>query len=204
MQEVNFWSGSEIFRLASLGERYWVIEKIISIGTNRDLITEREVTFTYQMAFIWSCKWKRKSLSPVWLFEIPGLYSPWNSLRQNTGVGSLSLLQGIFPTQESKSGLPHGRQILYQLSHRKALIWSWLYLSLGFPGGSVVRNPSAIQELQETWVWFLVEEGIATHSSILAWRNPWTEELGRLSPQHHKDMTEVTYYTCPPSLMELI
>ena len=28
-----------------------------------------------------------------------GLYSPWNSLGQNTGVGSLSLLQGIFPTQ---------------------------------------------------------------------------------------------------------
>jgi len=52
MQEVNFGSGSEIFRLASLGERYWVIEKIISIGTNRDHITEREVTFTYQMAFI--------------------------------------------------------------------------------------------------------------------------------------------------------
>ena len=30
-----------------------------------------------------------------------GLYSPWNSLGQNTGVGSLFLLQGIFPTQES-------------------------------------------------------------------------------------------------------
>ena len=29
-----------------------------------------------------------------------GLYSPWNSPGQNTGVGSLSLLQGIFPTQE--------------------------------------------------------------------------------------------------------
>ena len=31
-----------------------------------------------------------------------GLYSPWNSPGQNTGVGSLSLLQGIFPTLESK------------------------------------------------------------------------------------------------------
>ena len=30
-----------------------------------------------------------------------GLYSPWNSPSQNTGVGSLSLLQGIFPTQVS-------------------------------------------------------------------------------------------------------
>ena len=46
------------------------------------------------------------------------LYSPWNSLGQNTGVGSLSLLQGIFPTQGSNSGLPHCRQILYQLSYQ--------------------------------------------------------------------------------------
>ena len=37
---------------------------------------------------------------------------------KNTGVGSLSLLQGIFPTQESNPGLPHCRKILYQLSHK--------------------------------------------------------------------------------------
>ena len=42
---------------------------------------------------------------------------PWNSPGQNTGVGSLSLLQGIFPTQESNWGLPHCRRILYQLSY---------------------------------------------------------------------------------------
>ena len=47
-----------------------------------------------------------------------GLYSPWNSLGQNTGVGNLSLLQGIFPVQWSNSGLPHCRQILYQLCHK--------------------------------------------------------------------------------------
>ena len=47
-----------------------------------------------------------------------GLHSPWNSPGQNTGVGSLSLLQGIFPTQGSNPGLPHCRQILYQLSHQ--------------------------------------------------------------------------------------
>ena len=35
---------------------------------------------------------------------------------KNTGVGSLSLLQGIFPTQESNQGLLHCRWILYQLS----------------------------------------------------------------------------------------
>ena len=47
-----------------------------------------------------------------------GLYSPWNSPGQNTGVSSLSLLRGIFPTQGSNPGLPHCRQILYQLSHQ--------------------------------------------------------------------------------------
>ena len=44
-----------------------------------------------------------------------GLYSLWNSPGQNTGVGSLSLLQGIFPTQGSN---PHCRWILYQLSYQ--------------------------------------------------------------------------------------
>ena len=47
-----------------------------------------------------------------------GLYNPWNSPGQNTGVGSRSLLQGIFPTQGSNPGLLNCRQILYQLSHQ--------------------------------------------------------------------------------------
>ena len=51
-----------------------------------------------------------------------------NSPGQNTGVGSLSLLQGIFPTQGSNPGLPHCRRILYQLSHQ---------------GSPVVNNPPA-------------------------------------------------------------
>ena len=47
-----------------------------------------------------------------------GLYSPWNSPGQKTGVGSLSCLLGIFPTQGSNPGLPHCRRILYHLSHK--------------------------------------------------------------------------------------
>ena len=47
-----------------------------------------------------------------------GLYCPWNSPGQNTGVGNLSLLQGIFPTQESNWGLLHCRRILYQMNHK--------------------------------------------------------------------------------------
>ena len=54
----------------------------------------------------------------------------------------------------------------------------------GFPGGTVVKNPPA---RQETRVPSLgqedpLEKGRATHSSILAWRIPWTEEPGGLQP----------------------
>ena len=47
-----------------------------------------------------------------------GLYSPWNSPGQNTGVGNLFLLQGICPTQGSNPGLLHCRRILFHLSHK--------------------------------------------------------------------------------------
>ena len=66
------------------------------------------------------------------------IYSPLNSPGQNTGLGSLSLLQVIFPTQEWNRGILHCRQILYQLSYKG----SW----------KLVKNMSAVQE---TPVWFL-------------------------------------------------
>ena len=68
-----------------------------------------------------SCSVMSNSLQPH------GLYSPWNSPDQNTGVGSLSLLQGIFPTQGSNPGFPHCRRILYQLSHKGSpIIPEWV------------------------------------------------------------------------------
>ena len=60
------------------------------------------------------------------------LHSPWNSLAQNTGVGSLSLLQEIFPTQELNPGLLHCRWILYQLSHKGSLFLNQALLCLCF------------------------------------------------------------------------
>ena len=48
----------------------------------------------------------------------PGSLVHRDSLGKNIGVGSLSLLQGIFPTQGSSPGLLHCRKILYQLSHQ--------------------------------------------------------------------------------------
>ena len=64
-------------------------------------------------------------------------------------------------------------------------IW-WGYGSKwGFPGGSVVKNHLPIQETQETKIWSVgqedsLEEEMATHSSILAWKIPWTDEPGGL------------------------
>ena len=57
--------------------------------------------------------------------------------------------------------------------------------TMGFPGGSAAKILPAMQEPQETWVRSLgredpLEEGMATHFSILAWRIPWTEKPGRL------------------------
>ena len=62
---------------------------------------------------------------------------------------------------------------------------------LGFPGGPVVNNPPTMQESQETQIRFLgwedlLEEGMTTHSSILAWRTPWTEKPGRPQSQGSK------------------
>ena len=77
---------------------------------------------THPRILAWEIPWTeepRESRSVISdSFRSHGLYSPWNSSGQNPGVGSLSLLQRIFPTQESNQGLLHCRQILYQLSYK--------------------------------------------------------------------------------------
>ena len=64
---------------------------------------------------------------------------------------------------------------------------------MGFPRGSVVKNLPAMHEPQETRVQSLgwqdaLEEEMATHSSILAWRIPWTEEPGGLQSVGRKEI----------------
>ena len=66
-----------------------------------------------------------------------GLYNPWDSPGQNTGVGRLPLLQGIFPTQGSNPGLLHCRQILYQLSSKGSPSSLLLLYAIYFPFSSV-------------------------------------------------------------------
>ena len=82
-----------------------------------------------------------KLFSHVWVFVTP---SPWNSPGQNTGVGSLSFLQGNFPTQGLNPGLPHCRQILYQLSHQGSpRILQWVAYPFS-KGSSQPRNGTGI------------------------------------------------------------
>ena len=85
-----------------------------------------------------SCSVVSNSLRPH------GLYSPWNSPDQNTGVGKLSLLQGIFPTQGSNPGLPHCRWILYLLSHKGSpRILEWIDCPFS-SGSSQSRNRTGV------------------------------------------------------------
>jgi len=71
-------------------------------------------------------------------------YSPWNSLGQSTGVGSLSLLQRIFPTQGSNPDLRYCRQILYQVSHKGSpRILEWVVCCFS-RGSSWPRNPTGV------------------------------------------------------------
>ena len=80
-----------------------------------------------------------------------GLYTPWNSLGQNTGVGSASLLQGISLVAKMVKCLP--------------AMWETWVRSLGWEDS--------------------LEKGKAIHSSILAWRIPWTVYSVRLQRVRH-------------------
>ena len=66
-----------------------------------------------------------------------------------------------------------------------------MYFHLVFPGCSVVKNPPAKYERHRFNPWvrkIALKAEMATHSSILAWEIPWTEEPGKLySPWGHKE-----------------
>ena len=83
------------------------------------------------------------------------------------------LLSLAYFTEDNVFNLPPSCSMCYMLQ-----LSCWM----GFPSGSVVKNPPA---MQETWVWSLgqedpLEKEMATLSSILAWKIPWTEEPGGL------------------------
>ena len=61
--------------------------------------------------------------------QLTRLLRPWDSPGKNTGVGSHSLLQGIFPTQRSNLGLLNCKHILYHLSHQESPIYIHIYMN---------------------------------------------------------------------------
>ena len=83
---------------------------------NKQNLRHRKQTYHYQRGRVWvkvaqSCPTPCNPMDDTVHRILPG---------QNTGVGSLSLLKGNFPTQGSNPGHPHCRQILYQLSHKRS------------------------------------------------------------------------------------
>ena len=112
--------------------------------------------------------WKWKSLSHVWLFVTPWTIQSMEFSSQNTGVSSLSLLQGIFPTQGLNPGLPHYQQILYQLSHKGSpTILEWVAYPFSSQS-SRLRNQTRVSyttgrfftnwAVKEAYLWLTAEE----------------------------------------------
>ena len=83
-------------------------------GNSYESVRTQEVSIFF--ACMLSHSVESDSLQPYGL-QPARLLCPWNSLGKNTGLGSHSLLQGIFPTQGLNPGLLHCRQILYRLRH---------------------------------------------------------------------------------------
>ena len=74
---------------------------------------------------------------------------PWKP--KNTGVGSLSLLQGIFPTQESNQDLLHCRWIIYQLSYQGSPLPSWVSFAVCFILSVQVSSLTRVQLFVTPW-----------------------------------------------------
>ena len=66
---------------------------------------------------------------------------------------------------------------------------------MDFPGGSVVKNLPEVQEMRVRFVGQEdpLEKGMATHSNILAWRIPWTEEPGGLQSMGSQSQTQLSH-----------
>ena len=90
-----------------------------------------------------------------------GLHGTWNSQGQITGMGTLSLLQGIFPTQESNQGFLHCRRILYKLRYLGSLNWgSVAEKRIDIRGWSQPRSHPDPQDSCQVWALGFVQERI--------------------------------------------
>ena len=114
--------------------------------------------------------------------SLPASFVRESSPGKNAGKGCFTLLQGIFPTQGLNPSFLHFRQILYSLSHQRRPngpllfkhqdIWAYLGISCHHTQGLTLTKSLGWEDP--------LEEGMVSHSSILAWRLSWTEKPGRL------------------------
>ena len=149
-----------------------------------------------------------------------GLYSPWNSPGQNTGVGSLSCLQGIFPTQGSNPSLPHCRRIPYQLSHSIVIqlhththththtpfffFSDWLYSSY-ITGLCPLLESSFMKETDLA----ISMKGPCSHKRLTLFRQTWSEGWSWLTGPDLNCMAflgaqEEGVWAGPPILLDLV
>ena len=98
------------------------------------------------------------------MLMIMGRFSHWSRNREPSGSLSASPVSPIHPLDVPEQLRPWGRVIFY--------------LTVGFPDGSVVKNLLVVQETQVQPLGREepLEKEMATHSSTLAWKIPWTEE----------------------------
>ena len=125
-----------------VGSHFLLQGIFLTWGLNPDLPHCKKIL--YQLSHKWS-EVKVAQLCPTLCDPMD---CPWNSPGQNTGMGSLSLLQGIFPTQWSNPSLSHCRWILYQLSHKgspKILEWVAYHLSADLPDPGIEPGSPALQ-----------------------------------------------------------
>ena len=99
--------------------------------------------------------------------SVHGILCPWNFPGKNTGVGSHSPLQGIFPTQRSNSDLLHCRQILYHLHHQGSpsvflLKVRITFLLISLPLPFIVWFSALTSRLGITWE-LVRQQNLASH-----------------------------------------
>ena len=132
-------------------------------------------------------KFKRESESHSVVsdsFQLHGLYSPWNSPGQNTGVDSLFLLQGLFPTQGLNPGLLYCKQILYQLSYQgNPRILKWVAISFS-RGSFQPRNRAQVSCIASRF--FTVSASRRSYLRTILDRLPRNNDNRVNSAQMHK------------------
>ena len=158
----EYWSALPFASLADLPNQEMEPESLKSLALARGFFTTGA---TWEALLLTWSEVKVTQLCPT--LQPHGLCSLWNSPGQNTGVGSLSLLQGIFPTHGSNPGLLHCRWILYQLSHKGSpRILEWVAYPFS-SGCSWPRNRTLPAELSgKPWYllkYFIIKEKKKNH-----------------------------------------